>query len=86
MRLDVGGKITSVPEVTQIDNQGISLLILGKEFCLPYKQFPWFKDATVGQILNMELLHDRVIRWPDLDIDLAIESIEHPERFPLIAK
>lgn len=23
---------------------------------------------------------------PDIDIDLAIESIEHPERFPLVAK
>lgn len=23
--------------------------------------------------------------WPDLDIDLTVESIEHPEKFPLIA-
>ena len=24
--------------------------------------------------------------WPDLDVDLAVESIEHPERFPLVSK
>jgi len=24
--------------------------------------------------------------WPNLDVDLSIESIEHPERFPLKAK
>ena len=24
--------------------------------------------------------------WPDLDIDLTEEIIEHPERFPLVAK
>jgi hypothetical protein len=23
--------------------------------------------------------------WPDLDIDLSVESIEHPERFPLVS-
>jgi hypothetical protein len=25
----------------------------------------------------------RHLRWPDLDVDLALESIEHPERYPL---
>jgi hypothetical protein len=34
----------------------------------------------------VELLNERHLHWPDLDIDLAVESIEHPERFPLIAK
>jgi hypothetical protein len=24
--------------------------------------------------------------WPELDVDLSVESIEHPERFPLIAR
>jgi hypothetical protein len=24
--------------------------------------------------------------WPDLDVDLSVESIRHPERFPLRAK
>jgi hypothetical protein len=24
--------------------------------------------------------------WPDLDVDLAVESIEHPERFPLVSR
>ena len=24
--------------------------------------------------------------WPDLDVDLGIESIEHPECFPLVTK
>ena len=23
--------------------------------------------------------------WPDLDVDLGLESIEHPDRFPLKA-
>jgi hypothetical protein len=24
--------------------------------------------------------------WPDLDIDLAVESIRHPEQFPLVSR
>ena len=24
--------------------------------------------------------------WPELDVDLSVESIEHPERYPLKAK
>jgi hypothetical protein len=23
------------------------------------------------------------LHWPDLDVDLSVESIEHPEKFPL---
>ena len=72
-------------EVTQIDKHGIWLLIGEKESLLSFENFPWFKDAPVSAIHNVELLNTRHLHWPDLDIDLAVESIEHPERFPLIA-
>ena len=26
------------------------------------------------------------IEWPDLDVDLEIESLQHPERYPLLIK
>ena len=44
------------------------------------------KDASVGAILNVQLPGPHHLYWPDLDVDLAVESIEHPERFPLISK
>lgn len=80
------GKSTLVAEVTHIDMQGIWILIDDKESFLPFERFPWFKEASVGKIHNVELLKNNHLYWPDLDIDLAVESIEHPERFPLIAK
>jgi hypothetical protein len=86
MKSHAGGKITLEVEVTQIDKQGIWLLIGEKELFLPFENFPWFRNASVGSIHNVELLNERHLHWPDLDIDLAVESIEHPERFPLIAK
>lgn len=73
-------------EVTQIDTQGIWILIDDKESFLPFEKFPWFKEASVGKIHNVEVLNNNHLHWPDLDIDLAVESIEHPERFPLVAR
>lgn len=86
MKSDTGGKITLDVEVTQIDRQGIWLLIGEKESFLSFENFPRFRDASVGTIQNVELLNNNHLYWPDLDIDLAVESIEHPERFPLVAE
>jgi hypothetical protein len=85
MKSKRSGKGTSEVEVTQISIGGIWLLIDEKESFLPFEKFPWFRDASVGMIHNVELL-DNHLYWPDLDIDLAIESIEHPDRFPLVAR
>jgi hypothetical protein len=46
----------------------------------------WFKDAAVGKILNVELPSEQHLYWPELDIDLEIDSILHPERYPLVSR
>jgi len=53
---------------------------------LPFDLFPWFKEAPIGKLLNVSLPHDGHVYWPDLDIDLAVESIEHPEQYPLVSR
>ena len=80
------GKSTLMVEVTNISSHGIWLLTREKELFIPYKEFPWFKDAPVGKIINVEEPTPGHFYWPELDVDLGIESIEHPERFPLKAK
>lgn len=80
------GKSISEVEVTNISSHGIWLLARDKEFFLAYEAFPWFKDVTVSQILNVEEPTPDHFFWPDLDVDLDAESIEHPERFPLKSK
>ena len=86
MKSETHGIDTSEVEVTQISKDGIWLLIGEKESFLPFENFPWFRNASVGAIHNVELLNENHLYWPDLDIDLAVESIDHPERFPLIAR
>ena len=80
------GTNTSGVEVTNISSQGVWLLARGKELFLPYEDFPWFKDASVGAILKVEEPRRGHFYWPDLDVDLTEEIIEHPERFPLVSK
>jgi hypothetical protein len=80
------GKNISVVEVTNISGNGVWLLTGDKELFMSYEDFPWFKDAPVRQILNVKEPHAGHFYWPELDVDLTVEIIEHPERFPLKAK
>ena len=79
---DVAGPIATYAQCTA----AIEALIEEKEFFLSFENFLWFKDASVAAIQNVEVLNEHHLYWPDLDIDLAVESIEHPERFPLVAQ
>ena len=78
------GAPTSRAEVTNIDGFGLWVLIDDREYFLPYVDFPWFRGATLGQILNLQLLHDDHLYWPDLDVDLSLDILTRPEAFPLI--
>lgn len=79
-------KSTSPVEVTNISSHGVWLLAWEKELFLSYEDFPWFKDVPVGKVLTVEEPTPGHFYWPDLDIDLTAEIIEHPERFPLKSK
>ena len=80
-----GNSILDV-EVSNISAHGIWLLTHGKELFMSYEDFPWFKDKPVKSILKVEEQSPHHYYWPDLDVDLSEEIIEHPERFPLKAK
>jgi hypothetical protein len=80
------GRSTSEAEVTNVSRHGFWLLIDERELFLSFDKFPWFRDVPVGQLLRVEQPHRSHLYWPDLDIDLDVESIEFPERFPLISR
>ena len=76
---------TSV-SVLMINAQGIMLSVLGNDYFLSYNRIPWMQDAPVRSVLNVQMSGSRAIEWPDLDVDLEIESLRHPERYPLVMK
>ena len=69
-----------------ISEHGFRLLLREEELLLSFEHFPWFKSATVDQICNVERPSPQHLYWPSLDVDLAVESIRHPEAFPLISR
>jgi hypothetical protein len=83
---DRHGKRTSAPEVTNVSRHGSWLLLGGRELFSPFETFPWFRDAPIAKLVHVRLPSPEHLYWPDLDVDLAVESIEHPERFPLVSK
>ena len=80
------GRRTSPVEVTNVSVHGFWLFLADRELFVPFAQFPWFRDAAIGAITNVQLPSPHHLYWPDLDIDLAVESIEHPEKYPLMSK
>ncbi len=85
MNLSAPGSDILPVEVTHVSSYGIWLLVSAVEYFVPYDQFPWFKNARLADILNVEELRPGHLYWSDLDVDLGIESIEHPQRFPLVS-
>jgi hypothetical protein len=80
------GTAISEVEVTNISRHGLWLLLDDRELFLSFEEFPWFAAAPVSGILHVERPQPHHLYWPDLDVDLALESIEDPDRYPLRAK
>ena len=80
------GRGTSQVEVTNVSPHGFWLFVGEHELFVSFEDFPWFKDASIRQISRVELPSAHHLYWPDLDIDLAVDSLTHLERYPLISK
>jgi hypothetical protein len=80
------GGSTSGVELTNVSAHGCWLLADGQEYFLAFTDFPWFRDATIGQLSRIERPAPGHLRWPELDVDLALESIRHPASYPLVSR
>jgi len=81
----LGNNISDV-EVTNVSRHGFWIFLGSEELYLPFEQFPWFREAPIGKVTNVERPQPHHLYWPDLDVDLHIDSIRNPERFPLMSK
>jgi hypothetical protein len=80
------GSNTSEAEVTNVSQQGFWLLLGDEELFVAFKDFPWFAEAPIGKLMHVELPQPHHLYWPELDVDLAVESIRNPGAFPLVAR
>jgi hypothetical protein len=77
------GKNISGAEIQNISSDGIWVFANGREYFLDYARYPWFRKASVAEIANVKLLSANHLHWPDLDVDLEIEALESPKKYPL---
>ena len=76
------GTDTSVPEVTHVSQHGLWLLHGDEELLLPFNKFPWFRQATIEQLSQIQRPTNDHLYWPMLDIDLSVTSLREPDAFP----
>jgi Protein of unknown function (DUF2442) len=80
------GSGTLIAEVTNVSRHGFWLLLGSEELLVPFTDFPWFRRATIEQVLDVQWPTAGHLYWPQLDIDLSVQSIRTPAAFPLMAK
>lgn len=78
------GTRTSGPELRRVGQDGFWILVDDREMFLPFDAFPWFRNVSVASLTRIERPAPQHLRWPDLDVDLTLDSIECPDSYPLV--
>lgn len=86
MTSDTPGMPILAAEVTNVSPHGFWLLLGAQELFVSFAHFPWFRDASIAQITMVDRPSEDHLRWPALDIDLAVDSLLHPDDYPLISR
>jgi len=79
--LNIGKSISA--SVENITPFGIWLFVKEREYFLNYVDYPYFKNQTLKSIQHVQLLHGYHLYWPELDVDLEIDNLENPAKYPL---
>ena len=72
-------------QVTSIQRTGFWVIVDDKEYFIDFEDYPDFKKATVAQIHSFRRSKGG-LHWDELDVDIEIEALKHPEQYPLIFK
>jgi hypothetical protein len=87
MKLGAPGKDILEVKITNVSKHGFWILLSGEEaLYLPCSRFPWFETAALEAISRVERPQVEHLYWPQLDIDLTLESIRQPELYPLVSR
>jgi hypothetical protein len=86
MSSSLPGDATSVCEVTNINRHGFWLLVDDHEYFVPFADYEAFRSATVMSIYALERVAPDQLYWPELDVDIDLRALDHPESYPLVFK
>ena len=87
MQNDSRNNISNISvSVLMINGQVIMISVGGQDYFLSYNRIPWMREASINDVLNVQMCGTEAVEWPALDIDLELDSLRHPERYPLLIK
>lgn len=86
MRSSRNGRSTFPVSIAGISARGFWLSLGERKLFVAYAAFPWFRDFTVRELAAVKRPAAGHLRWPVFDLDIEVEALEHPDRFPLIEK
>jgi hypothetical protein len=76
------GDVAFKSQITSIEKDGFWLLTNAGEFMVSFERYPAFRKGTVEQIFNFRE-HFGDFYWEQLDIDIELDALKHPENYPL---
>ncbi|MDR0823469.1 MAG: DUF2442 domain-containing protein [Prevotella sp.] len=82
MKKNLKKSITDL-SVIAINSLGVDIFCNGEKLLISYDFCPYFKDAKVKDIFDVRLIGGDVLCWDNLDIHILIDSIKHPEKYPI---
>lgn len=56
------------------------------EYFWDYDEFLYFKNSKVKEVMNVKLLNDNHLYWPDVGVDLQLDSIKNPQALRVVSK
>lgn len=77
------GKTTLKCEITNITDLGFWLMIMGKEYFVPFSNYPELKQARVNNLFKVKLISPTQLHWKELDYDIEVKALENPRQYPL---
>ena len=77
------GKPIAVPTIAELTEDGFWLVLDDRRIFVDFREFPWFRGRSREELQNVEHPFPDELRWPELDVDLTVDSLLHPERYPL---
>jgi hypothetical protein len=77
------GKNIFPNNISNIIETGFWLLVNDHEYFVPFDQYPEFKHAPIDKIFAVKQISPTQFHWEELDCDVELSALEHPEHFPL---
>ena len=70
--------------VTAVEPQGLWLRVGEEEYFVPFADYPQFQRASLEHVFAATIIGPGQLRWAALDVDIELEALVAPERYPLV--